>query len=115
MALDTVADYITEARALLQDARTPYRYSDGEIAAAIGLGLYEARRLRPELFTAGVVPSITSATTTGTAVAMDVQYRMSLLYYVVGHISMRDEEEGSDSRGAGYKRMFLAQMLTIAA
>ena len=47
MALATVAEYVAEARRLLQDQTTPYRTATGELQDALGIALYEMRRLRP--------------------------------------------------------------------
>jgi hypothetical protein len=44
---------------------------------------------------------------------MDQQYRMQLVYYIVGDARMRDEEEGSDQLAAAYKKTFSAQLLTL--
>lgn len=113
--LATVGDYVAEARTLLQDRVAPFRYTTADLKGALGLGLYEARRLRPDLFVAGVVQEVDSATADGTAVALDRQYRMTLVYYVAGHASLRDLEESADGRGAAFKRQFIAQLLTVAA
>lgn len=113
MPLGTVSDYMAEARSLLQDRLTPYRYSDADLKTALGLALYEARKYRPDLFPLGVVPSVEPATSPGTAIAVDTQYRLPLVYYMVAHVSMRDEEEGSDSRGTAYMRLFLTKLVII--
>jgi hypothetical protein len=44
-----------------------------------------------------------------------VQYRVPLLYYMVGHCFMRDEEEGSGNRGRQYHQRFIGKMLALAA
>lgn len=113
--LATVGDYVTEARTLLQDSRTPYRYPTADLKGALGLALYEARKLRPDLFVGGAVQDIEGTTADGTTVTMDRQFRMALVYYIVGHAAMRDEEEGSDTRGAAFKRAFAVQLLMVAA
>ncbi len=114
-ALDTVADYITDARVLLQDTIAPYRYSDSELVENLNLGLLEMRRLRPDilmsLFRTGV-PKYSSAALTAN-VAVDAQYRMSLLYYVCGQAQLRDEEPTQDSRASVFLNKFLTQLLSI--
>jgi hypothetical protein len=118
MALDTVTDYCAEARVLLQDVTNPVRYSDEELTSALQMGLMEARRLRPDLFL-GASPgllTVTDPTAVGNQLAgVDVQYRVPLLYYIVGHCFMRDEEEGSENRGAQYHQRFIGKMLALAA
>lgn len=110
MALDTVADYVTRARVLLQDAVSPYRYPDADLVAALNIGMLEARKLRPDLFINRTVPSY--ATNDATAVVMDEQYRMSLLYYICGHAQMRDEEATQDARASAFLAKFASQLKT---
>jgi hypothetical protein len=107
--LDTVANYVTEARAILQDTQVPYRYSDADLKNALGLGVYEARRLRADLFmdhVDTVVPDITSATADATNVAIDKMYRLQLVHFMVGHVMKRDEEEASEARAGGFLGAF---------
>lgn len=113
MALATVADYIAQARVLLQDTVEPYRYSNADVVAALNMCLIEARRMRPDLFLAVsfVVPTYSSAST-ATAVVIDDQYRMALLYYVVGMIQLRDDEGSSDTRATVFLKTFMGQMTT---
>jgi hypothetical protein len=115
MALDTVADYVRDARVLLQDTVADYRYSDAELVENLNLGLMEIRRLRPELVRAyfrTTIPSYSSTAMSAT-VPMDQQYRVSLLYYICGQAQLRDDENTQDSRATVFLNKFVAQMLTI--
>jgi len=114
-ALDTVAKYVTAARVLLQDKVAPYRYSDDELCLALSLAMIEARRLRADLFIgrSDAVPSYTANDTT--AVVFDQQYRTAILYYMVGHAQLRDEEDTQDARASVFLNKFAAQLLTIQA
>ena len=116
-ALDTVADYIADARVLLQDTVEPYRYSSAELVENINLGLLEIRRMRPDLMAGTFRTSIPkySSSSTSTAVALDVQYRVALLYYVCGHAQLRDDEATQDARSLAFINKFTAQMLTLGA
>lgn len=116
-ALDTVADYIADARVLLQDAVEPYRYSSAELVENLNLGLLEIRRLRPDVMASTFRTSIPkySAASTSTAVAVDVQYRVALLYYVCGQAQLRDAEDVQDARSLAFLNKFTAQMLTLGA
>lgn len=114
MPLATVGDYLAEARVLLQDKTVPYRFSDADLKNAVGFALMEARRLRADLFLNGVTPSVDQNTLNTVTVAVDDMYRVSLVYYVVGHMYLREEEEGSQALGDAYKRKFGAQMVSIA-
>jgi hypothetical protein len=115
MALATVQQYVTTARALLQDTVVPYRYSDANLAIGLSLGFLEARRLRPDLFL-GRFDNIPNFTTVdSTAVDMDEQYRVPLLYYMVGHVQLFDEEDTQDARAAVFLNKFTSQMLVVKA
>lgn len=115
-ALVTVADYIAQARSLLQDAVEPYRYPDADIVGNLNLGLLEIRKLRPDLMirTPSNVPSY-SAASPSTTVALDQQYRMPLLYYTVGQTQLRDVEETNDARASSLLAKFTAQLMTNGA
>lgn len=114
MPLSTVGDYVTEARRLLQDQTAPYRYPTTEIQEALGAGLVEMRRLRPDLFAAGIVQNVDWATSIATAVTLEQMYRMALIYYMVGHLLLRDEEEGQQQIARTYKQQFGAQLVSLA-
>lgn len=115
MALDTVADYVRDARVLLQDTVAEYRYSNDELVEALNLGILEIRRLRPELvrsYFRTSLPTFSFSAPT-TAVPMDYQYRVPLLYYICGHTQLRDDENTQDARATVFLNKFIAQMLTI--
>ncbi len=119
MALDTVTDYLAQARALLQDKTYPVRYPDSDLIDALNLALLEARKLRPDLFLGTVPGTLTTPSIGGTnpdpMSAIDEQYRVPLLLYVVGHALERDEEDGSEQRAMRYKSQFVGKMLALAA
>lgn len=116
-ALDTVADYITDARVLLQDTVEPYRYSSAELVENLNLGLLEMRRLRPDLVRSWLrsSPPSYSVSTPSTSVAVDLQYRSALLYYVCGMAQLRDAEDVQDARSAAFLVKFTNQLVTIPA
>lgn len=118
-ALETVGQYLTEARRLLQDEYAPaYRYPDTDLVEALNLALQEARRLRPDLFLPLFeVPFVDSVGTIDKTakITLDPMYRPSLIYYVVGRAQLRDDEPTVDSRAAGLMQKFTQQMLVIAS
>jgi len=119
MALVTVADYIRDARILLQDTVSEYRYADSDLVEALNIAIREAVRLRPDLFfkllrTGGGLPTYSSSTTS-TTVAVDQRYQSSMLYYIVGWVQLRDDENTQDSRSAVLLNKFASQFLTIPA
>lgn len=117
-ALDTVADYIAEARILLHDTRASmYRYTDAEIVSALNIGLQEAYRIRADLFLANLaftVPAF-SATTLTDQVPIEIGYRQGFVYYIVGRCQLRDQEDTTDQRAGALLQKFVGQLITIAS
>lgn len=109
MTLDTVQDYVAAARTLLQDAVEPYRYDDSNFVDALNFALLQARLLRSDLFMGRAPDSF--AANDDTAVTMDVQYRMALVYFVAGHVQLQDEEDTQDSRAAAFLQKFTALLV----
>lgn len=106
-ALDTVEDYVADARLLLQDSvDAPYRYSDELLLDGLNTGIYEARRLRPDLFLDrfDALPQFTTVDTT--AVDIDAQFRRAFVYFIAAHAHMTDEEETEDSRATNFMTRF---------
>jgi hypothetical protein len=118
-ALETVGQYLDEARRLLQDEYAPaYRYPDKDLVEALNIGLMEARRLRPDLFLPLFeVPFVDTAGTidTTTKITLDPMYRSSLIYYVVGRAQLRDDEPTEDQRASALLQKFIGQMLVLAS
>jgi hypothetical protein len=115
--LATVQDYVTAARALLQDTDSAaYRYENSEYLRALNMGLLEARRIRPDLYIGIDDEDIQSFSVVDTtAVTFDVQFRSALLYYVMGQVQIRDDEEVTDARASQFLNKFAAQLLTVAS
>lgn len=109
--LTTVADYVAAARVLLQDTEVTYRYPDADILAALNYAMLEARRLRPDLFLTNANSMPTYSAIDTTAVAIDQQYRLALLHFVVGHISLRDDEDVQEQRAASFIAAFKTQLV----
>lgn len=113
MALETVDKYVSLARTLLSDTvDSPFRYPDTDLVLALSLALQEAKRLRPDLFLNAPLQTFTVNDTT--VVNMDELYRMPLVYYMIGHVQMRDDEEVQDQRAAAFIGMFKASLTTVA-
>ena len=110
LALKKVSDYVVEARVLLQDRISPYRYDDATLVSALNLSLLEGRRLRGDLFVYseeedGEVQSFTDAES-GQEVLIEQQFRQAFLNGMVGYTLERDQEDIEDKRAA----MFLGLM-----
>lgn len=115
--LETIGAYLTEARALLQDQYTPYRYPDADLVRAMNIGLQEVRRLRADLLLPSFdIPWFDStgtidATFKAKAVPFEPMYRSALVYYIVGRAQLRDDENTTDARAGSLLTKFTAQML----
>lgn len=126
-ALGTLGQVVKEARRLLQDeVAGPYRYPDADIVDAFNIGLLEARRLRPDLFINERFVTPYYDTTTldvdgdpiidmAAKITIEPHYRQSFLYYVVGRLELRDDEQTQDSRASALFNKFINQLLTIAS
>ena len=117
-ALETVGQYIEEARRLLQDEVVPYRYPQDDLIDALNIGLMEARRLRADLFLPVFTmpwfdPTKVTAPDLAKPVPMDQMYRSSLVYYIVGRMQVRDDEPTVEQRAAALLQKFTMQLLTI--
>ncbi len=111
-ALDTVADYITDVRTLLQDTIAPYRYTDAELLVALNVTLLEVRRIRADLFVFQHhtrVPSFTAVNTE--TVHMEHPFRLALVYGTCAHGLARDQEDVQDARSASFMRVFYEMLL----
>lgn len=125
-ALDTVGQIVDYARVLLQDtiggidAMNPvetYRYPTEQLIDILNFALMDARRIRADLFltTPTEVPFYTftgvPAVDSAQPVLIDQQYRLALVYFVVGQAHLRDEEDTQDARASAMMLKF-NQMLT---
>jgi hypothetical protein len=118
-ALDTVGQVVKESRRLLQDDVVPYRYSDGDLVDTLNIAMLETRRLRADLFLPGrfAIPFYDTAGTVNMAATIPIEpmYRQVFVYYIVGRIELRDDEQTQDSRASALFNKFINQLLTIAA
>jgi hypothetical protein len=117
-ALETVGQYLEEARRILQDEVVPYRYQDDDLVDALNIGLMEARRLRADLFLPLFdLPWVNPVgpIEMNTPILIDPMYRSSLVYYVCGRAQLRDDEPTTDQRAAALITKFTAQLLSINA
>jgi hypothetical protein len=109
-ALDTIDDYISDGRTLLQDTIAPYRYSDASLVVAMNVTLLEGRRLRPDLFVYNKNCGPTGVqwfqAKDGTKLVMEEQFRLAFLHGMVGHALERDQEDIQDARAAAFMAIF---------
>lgn len=110
--LESVSDYIEDARTLLLDRTSPYRYGDISLLVALNLALLDGRRIRPDLFVykhGNVVPSF--SVVDGQRVPIEPQFRKAFVYGMVAHALARDQEDVQDQRS----NLFMGVMFSILA
>lgn len=111
----TISDYIKAARILLQDTTEDApRYMDSEFQLALSLAFDEAYRIRPDLFLRTTLPVFTTAPL-NTPVPAPRGYQSAFLYYMCGHIQLRDQEDTQDTRATVFLNKFVSQLLTTAS
>jgi hypothetical protein len=106
---NSVADYVTDARTLLQDLVPPYRYDDPSMLTALNAALLEASRIKPELFVYnfdvnGQAQSFEAVD--DTYVAIEPKFRLALVHGLVGHALERDQEDYQDQRATAFLALF---------
>lgn len=109
-----------EARTLLQDkvgTNPDYRYSDDELLEALNGALLEARAKRPDLFLGTL--GLRTALPLYTADDFDSEFPLpemvypTVLNYVVGRTSLRDDTYANDSRAVVMMNRFVNQLLGV--
>lgn len=113
--MNTLKEYIDASRILLQDTLVDSpRYSDAEFKLALSLAFDEAYRIRPDIFIRIEQPDI-MAFTDSDIVPVPRGYQSAFLYYMCGHVQLRDQEDTQDSRASMFLTKFTAQLLSTAA
>jgi hypothetical protein len=103
--LNTVADYMADARNLLQDKVPGYRYDEPSMLTALNVTMLDARRLRPDMFvfnlaTQGQIQAFEAVD--DTFVDIEPQFRLGILYWLCGHALARDQEDVQDLRATTF-------------
>lgn len=109
----TIGDCITEARRILQDTVTPYRWTDDDLYDALNLALSEARRMRPDLFLADLfatTATVYTAADAATAFPIWDAYMVAIVAFVVGWASLRDDQFADDGRSLKFLATLKAQL-----
>jgi hypothetical protein len=110
-ALETIDDYVDDARVLLLDTVSPYRYSDASLVVAMNVTLLEARRLRADLFLynrygSGQKGVQSFQSVDGTKVQMEEPFRLAILHGMIAHALERDQEDIQDARAGVFMGVF---------
>jgi hypothetical protein len=117
-ALETITDYITDGRTLIQDTVVPNRYDDTSMVAAMNATLLEARRLRADLFVYCKLLTGQSGVqffqaNDGTKVLIEEPFRLGIFYGMLAQTLMRDEEDIQDARAAQFMAIFNNTLLGV--
>lgn len=113
--MKTLDQFIKAARILLQDTIPSYRYSDEEFKLALELAFDEARRIRPDFFIREPYPTDIIDQPGSYEPPVPVGYQSAFLFYMCGHVQLRDQEDTQDNRATIFLNKFVAQLLTTAA
>jgi hypothetical protein len=100
MAHLLVSDVLTQAREILQDKVTPYRYTDDTLLASVNEAMFEALRLRPDLFIGRLRTSLTRVGTGTDEFPLPDILFTPVINFVVGRAEIRDDEFTNDRRAA---------------
>jgi hypothetical protein len=112
--VQTIQEYISAARTLLQDTTPAPRYSDADFQLALELAFDEVYRIRPDIMGNTPQPSIFGAPGTD-KVPVPRGYQATFLYYMCGHVQLRDQEDTQDARASIFLNKFTSQLLTTAS
>ena len=105
--LESVSDYVQDARTLLLDRIAPFRYDDISLLVALNLALLDGRRIRPDLFVykhGNHVPSFSAVD--GQRVPIEPQFRKAFVYGMTAHALARDQEDVQDQRSNLFMGVF---------
>jgi hypothetical protein len=116
--LQSVGDVIDQIRILLQDTDNSsgqYRYSTDSILLSLNQGMVDLYRMRPDIFLSlkFVIP-VYNSTEPDTLIGIEMQYISPLVFYTVGLVQARDDEQTQDARAAAFLQTFKGAVLTVS-
>lgn len=116
--LATVGDLLDQVRSLLQDVDVSsgqYRYSTDSIITCLNQGFGDLFRMRPDLFleTGFRIPQYT-VEQLDQDLTIEPQYVSPLVFYVVGLVQARDDEQTQDARAGVFLKTFQNAVLTVS-
>lgn len=113
MAL-TVNDVITRARSHLNDAVTPYRYTDSDLVAFVNDAVVEAQRHRPDFFV-GAYDKDHFVTGLADEYPLPTFTLHLTSVFVAGMAELRDDEHANTGRSNALVGKFVSGLKTAAA
>lgn len=138
---NTVTAYVWTARNQLQDMIAPYRYTDGQIVAALNHCMDDISRIRPDIFLDlkyqrplrkgdtddGTPPlysttdiafqsdDVTYNTAAGTLVPIPNKYSDPVHWFISGWLQLYDVADTQDQRAQGFMMKFQQHLLSTNA
>lgn len=122
----TYQDLVTEARELLQDTLSPYRYEDQFILNSLNRGLQDLGRIRPDAYyrfyraNSLNIPLITLSETPASdetawteVFGLDMMFYTPLMAYTVGSVELTDDEFTVDGRAMALLSQFRNTVLGV--
>ena len=108
----TIDDAVTEARVILEDTETPYRYSDSELVRYLNNSFAEMRRVRPDLFVGLFITQLPTFTVSqfSSSYPLPDMYYPATVSYMVAMSNMRDDQDVLSGRASSFLQLFTAQM-----
>jgi len=109
---------IDEAREILQDTDTPYRYDDSILLNILNRALQEVGRIRPDAFWSTfltddiVVPEVTTLDLS-TTFPIPMQFYLPVVSFIVAWAEVLDDEFTTDGRAGMLMQQFKTQVLSI--
>jgi hypothetical protein len=94
----THREVLEQARVLLQDNRSPYRYSDLQLLANLKEALGELWRLRPDAFYGQLAIDYIPPTGWDEDLPVEAVFFTPIVNFVVARAEMRDDEFVNDNR-----------------
>lgn len=114
--MKTIQQYIDAARFQLQDTTVgAYRYEDTAFVLALATALDEAYRVRPDFFVRSDEPDIIGKPLSTEVTWVPRGYQMAFVYYMMGWVSMSNQEDTEDARAGTFLNKFIAQLQTTAS
>lgn len=117
--LQSVGDFLDQVRILLQDVdnspSSGYRYSTDSIILCLNQGMIDLYRMRPDIFIDRqfIVPQFNTGSLADD-LGIELQYVSPLVFYVVGLVQARDDEQTQDARAAAFLQTFKGAVLTVS-